>query len=85
MLEQSNYKVCEQSTPSGTRAIAALFEATEGRRCRCRLAEHAYTNSEKKNVTRFQLYKALFSSKNFCKIDTVAFSFVFDKNCPIID
>ncbi|KAG0527383.1 hypothetical protein BDA96_06G228800 [Sorghum bicolor] len=29
--------------------------------------------------------KALFSSKIFCKIDTVAFSFVFDKYCPIMD
>jgi hypothetical protein len=27
----------------------------------------------------------LFSSKIFCKIDTVAFSFVFDKYYPIID
>ena len=27
----------------------------------------------------------LFSSKKYCKIDNVAFSFVFDKNCPIID
>ena len=26
----------------------------------------------------------LFSSKIFCKIDTVAFSFVFDKYCPIM-
>ena len=29
--------------------------------------------------------KALFSSKFFCKIDTVALSFVFDKNYPIMD
>ena len=29
--------------------------------------------------------QALFSSKIFCKIDTVAFSFVFDKYCSIID
>jgi len=29
--------------------------------------------------------KALFSSKKFCKIDTVALSFVFDKKYPIID
>jgi len=29
--------------------------------------------------------KALFSSKKFCKIDTVALSFVFDKYCPIMD
>jgi len=29
--------------------------------------------------------KVLFSSKFFCKIDTVAFSFVFDKNYPIMD
>jgi len=28
---------------------------------------------------------ALFSSKKFCKIDTVAFWFVFDKNCLIMD
>ena len=28
---------------------------------------------------------ALFSSKIFCKIDTVVFSFVFDKYYPIID
>jgi len=28
---------------------------------------------------------ALFSSKIFCKMDTVAFSFVFDKHCPIMD
>jgi len=28
---------------------------------------------------------ALFSSKMFCKIDTVAFSFIFDKYYPIID
>jgi hypothetical protein len=27
--------------------------------------------------------EALFSSKIFCKIDTVAFSFVFDKYCPM--
>jgi len=30
-------------------------------------------------------YYALFSSKIFCKMDTVALSFVFDKYCPIID
>ena len=29
--------------------------------------------------------KALFSSKIFYKMDTVAFSFVFDKYCPIMD
>jgi len=29
--------------------------------------------------------KAFFSSKIFCKIDTVAFSFVFDKNYLIMD
>ena len=29
--------------------------------------------------------EALFSSKKFCKINTVALSFVFDKNCPIMD
>jgi len=29
--------------------------------------------------------KALFSSKIFYKIDTVAFSFVFDKYCLIMD
>ena len=29
--------------------------------------------------------KALFSSKKFYKIDTVALSFVFDKYCPIMD
>jgi hypothetical protein len=29
--------------------------------------------------------EALFSSKKFCKIDTVALSFVFDKNYPIMD
>jgi len=28
---------------------------------------------------------ALFSSKKFCKMVTVAFLFVFDKYCPIID
>jgi len=31
------------------------------------------------------LTKALFSSKNFYKIGTVALSFVFDKNCLIMD
>jgi len=30
-------------------------------------------------------YYALFSSKKFYKIDTVVFSFVFDKNCLIMD
>ena len=37
---------------------------------------------------RFFVYvetRALFSSKKFYKIDTVALSFVFDKNCPIMD
>ena len=29
--------------------------------------------------------EALFSFKIFCKIDTVVFSFVFDKYCPIMD
>ena len=28
---------------------------------------------------------ALFSSKIFCKMDSVAFSFVFNKYCPIMD
>jgi len=28
---------------------------------------------------------ALFSSKNFGKIDTIALSFVFDKYCPIMN
>jgi len=28
---------------------------------------------------------ALFSSKKFCKTDTVVLSFVFDKYCPIMD
>ena len=28
---------------------------------------------------------ALFTSEKFWKMDTVAFSFVFDKYCPIID
>jgi len=32
-----------------------------------------------------RLILALFSSKIFCKIDTVVFSFVFDKCCPIMD
>jgi len=31
------------------------------------------------------LFTALFSSKIFYKINTVAFSFVFDKYYPIID
>ena len=26
-----------------------------------------------------------FTSKKFCKIEIVAFSFVFDKYCPIMD
>ena len=34
---------------------------------------------------RPQLAYALFSSKIFCKIDTIALSFVFDKNYPIMD
>ena len=29
--------------------------------------------------------EALFSSKKFCKIDTVAFWFVFDKYCLIME
>ena len=29
--------------------------------------------------------KALFSSKKFCKLDTVALSFVFDRYCPIME
>ena len=33
----------------------------------------------------FVLSKALFSSKIFCKIDTVALSFVFDKYYTTID
>ena len=33
----------------------------------------------------FRLVKALFSSQNFWEIDTVAFSFVFDKYCPIMN
>jgi len=33
----------------------------------------------------FLSFLALFSFKIFCKIDTVAFSFVFDKYFPIID
>jgi len=30
-------------------------------------------------------FQALFSSKNFCKIEIVTLSFVFDKYCPIIN
>ena len=33
----------------------------------------------------YSFYRDLFSSKIFCKIDTAAFSFVFDKNYPIMD
>ena len=37
------------------------------------------------NPTRNAKPLALFTSKNFCKIGTVALSFVFDKYCSIID
>ena len=40
--------------------------------------------SSQKILQNFSI-KALFSSKIFCKIDTVAFSFVFDKYCSIMD
>jgi len=33
----------------------------------------------------WKFLEALFSSKIFCKIDTVALSFVFDKYSPIMD
>ena len=33
----------------------------------------------------YSTIEALFSSKFFWEIDTVALSFVFDKYCPIID
>ena len=40
-----------------------------------------------RNLEKFWVLesKALYSSKNFWKIDTVAFSFVFDKYCQIMD
>jgi len=37
----------------------------------------------KKEIQYYLFIKALFSSKKFCKINTVAFSFVFDKYCPM--
>jgi hypothetical protein len=36
-------------------------------------------------VVLFSFITALFSFKIFCKIDTVALSFVFDKYCLIMD
>jgi len=33
----------------------------------------------------YNAFKALFGSKNFCKVDTVAISFVFDKYYSIKD
>ena len=39
----------------------------------------------KKLIFEFGATQALFSYKIFYKIDTVAFSFVFDKYCPIMD
>jgi hypothetical protein len=39
----------------------------------------------KKCPIRYTTIKALFSCKNNYKMDIVAFSFVFDKYCPILD
>ena len=39
----------------------------------------------KEAKSRIDEPEALFSCKIFCKIDTVTFSFVFDKYCSIMD
>jgi hypothetical protein len=45
-----------------------------------------YIKAEKEDSEKDGMHdKALFSSKIFYKMDTVAFSFVFDKYCPIMD
>jgi len=50
----------------------------------CRI-EKAAKKKNKKLVPPKILTRALFSFKIFCKIDTVAISFVFDKYCLIMD
>ena len=61
----------------------------------CRTKKILYTNRQnlfskliefhKKYPSRYTTIKALFSCKKNYKIDTIAFSFVFDKYCPTID
>ena len=46
---------------------------------------HIYVSSADSTSWLYEAIMALFSSKIFCKIDTVTFSFVFDKYCPITD
>jgi len=41
-----------------------------------------FVSNKNENAT---VYKALFSSKKFWVIDTIALSFVFDKHCLIMD
>jgi len=47
------------------------------------LGVSVYLDTVHSNI--YENAKTSFSSKIFCKIETVAFSFVFDKYCPIMD
>ena len=77
------------SAPSPEAVLIAAAVVDRGLGCE-RVGEHGVVSGtrlwpEQGGPTRSGLGWALFSSKFFCKIDTVAFSFVFDKYCPIID
>jgi len=48
-------------------------------------AWHSYTIHVLAKLVKVMLDLALFSSKKFCKMNTVELSFVFDKYCPNMD
>ena len=67
---------------------SSLFAATFlGRRSRLfgDSCDEGIRRSTQTQPTGLWFRLALFSSKKFCKIDTVALSFVFDKYYPIMD
>jgi len=65
-------------------AHVARFDVTGNLKNFAKFFRNCKQGLNPKTVLLFKI-RALFSSENFWEMDTVAFSFVFDKYCPIMD
>ena len=79
-------KVGEHSADDDRRDDAHGWSSGQTANCQTPLTTltHSHTPLSLQSCLHL-LSRALFSSEKFCKIDTVALSFVSDKYCPIMD